>query len=58
MINERYQQIEKCENIDFDKCLRYFFDKTPKRKRWESKNVKNWFLMPIRNIVLVRPLFS
>ena len=39
-INEKDEQIEKCEKINFDEYSKYVFGDTPYEKYQKPKNVK------------------
>ena len=56
-INEKDQQTEKYENINFDSCSKYIYDETPLWKRLKTENVKIDF-DEYPKYVLVRPLFT
>ena len=48
-INEKDQQIEKCERIDFDECSKYGFGDTPYKKDQNIEKCKTTVLMNGRN---------
>ena len=42
-IYEKDEQIEKCEEINFDECSRIFFDEAPYEKYRKTEKCENRF---------------